>query len=76
MVFLQETDQLSFAKIYSLYTKISNTVPIITLAAVVVFELIPCATACFPLTAEGALCVDANLAEDAVVTVDQALIYI
>lgn len=49
---------------------------IYVLAVVVIFELIPSATAGFPLTAKGALCVNANLAGDAVVTASQTLINI
>lgn len=45
-------------------------------AVVVVGEFVPGATAGFPLTAKGALCVNTNLAEDAVVTASQTLINI
>lgn len=47
---------------------------IYVLASVVVCEFIPGPTASFPLTAKGALCVDANLAVHAVVTISQTLI--
>lgn len=48
----------------------------VTLARVVVFEFIPGATASFPLTAKGALRVDADLAVEAVVAASQTLINI
>lgn len=49
---------------------------IYVLASVVIFEFIPGATSGFPLTAKGALCVNTNLADDAVVTASQTLINI
>lgn len=49
---------------------------LLTLASVVVSEFIPGATACFPLTAKGAVCVNANLAGDAVVSANQTLVNI
>lgn len=49
---------------------------IYVLASVGICEFIPGATAGFPLTAKGALCVNANLAEDTVVTASQTLINI
>lgn len=54
----------------------SQSALIYVLASVVVSEFIPGATAGFPLTAKGALCVNANLADDAVVTASQTLINI
>jgi len=45
-------------------------------AIVVVSEFIPGATAGFPLTAKGTLCVNADLAVDAVVIASQTLVRI
>lgn len=47
-----------------------------TLASVVIPEFVPGATACLPLTAKGAVCVNANLAGDTVVSANQTLVNI